>query len=900
MAIQGDGHPEFVQSKPAEGSQRWLSYCGIFVCALTVRSFHLWQMSATPFLTAKMGDATSYDAWAREIAASDWLGQEVFYQAPLYPYFLGTVYTLLGDDPLTLRVVQAVIGALACLLLAAAGWRFFSKRVGIAAGLMLAFYPPAIFFDSLIQKSVLDLFFLSLALWLLSRLDNAYWNSTDTASQQQNPRNAVVWWTLGMAIGCLTLTRENALVIALAVFVWIWWRHRLPGKVRLAHSALFAGGLLVVLLPVAVRNQIVGGEFHLTTSQFGTNLYIGNNEQSDGLYVPLRRARGDPKFEREDATQIAAEALGKEPTSAEVSSYFTRRTWEYVTNHPGDWLALMGRKLALAFNGVEVADVEDQYTYAEWSCPLWLGGLVWHFGIVAPLAVIGVWLTWGERRRLWLLYLIFVSYTFSIVLFYIFARYRLPLVPVMLLFAAAGLVNIFQLRSQRSAARIAVWLSLTAAVIVFCNWPLISKIEERANTCLNIGLYLYNEGKLDEAANFLSAGLELDPEYTDCHNAMGVVRMRQRQYADAAAHFRRAVELSPYHAAARYQLGRLLRQEGKLEEAVTQFEHLLRSTPGDVRAGHERGPENPTVHKQLGNLLAKLGRPRQAVPHLRAALFSDPQSAESQFNLGKALCDMGEYDEGIGHYRRTLEIDPESAATHNNWGIALCSQHRFEEGAKHFREAVRIDPGFAQAYNNLGKALCDSGRSDEGILQYRKAVSVNPRFAQAQRNIGAALETQRRTVEAIQAYREALAIDPQSAHAHFRLGGLLLRQGERESAITHLREAVRLEPGLSNARELLDRALNSETSSRGFNSAVKLCCAQGVSTEAALKNRVWECRGSLLDIPQRFQLVGPLLIGRSHSGQNVAKGIEGIQPLQQVLHRFRFRGGQIVLLSRIG
>jgi tetratricopeptide (TPR) repeat protein len=823
MAIQGEGHSEPGQSKPGEGTRRgrWFWYGAIFVCALSVRSVHLWQMSATPFLTVKMGDATSYDAWAREIAAGDWLGQEVFYQAPLYPYFLGAVYTLLGDDPLTLRVVQALIGALACVLLAAAGWRFFCKRVGIAAGLMLAFYPPAIFFDSLIQKSVLDLFFLSLALWLLSRFDNAYANSTDTESPRQQPLNAVVWWTLGMAIGCLTLTRENALVIALAVFVWIWFRQGSRRVQRLDSSALFAGGLLVVLLPVAVRNQIVGGEFHLTTSQFGTNLFIGNNAQSDGLYIPLRRARGDPKFEREDATQIAAEALGREPTSAEVSAYFTRRTWDYVKNHPGDWLALMGRKTALAFNGVEVADVEDQYTYAQWSAPLRLGGFVWHFGIVAPLAVLGVWLTWGERSRLWLLYLIFVSYTFSIVLFYIFARYRLPLVPVMLLFAAAGLVHLPQLRSQRSPARIAGWLSVSAAVVVLCNWPLVSKIEERANTCLNVGLSLYNEGRLDEAAEFLSAGLELDPEYVDCHNALGIVRMQQRQYATAVVHFRRAVELNPYHAAARYQLGRLLVQEGKLEEAAKQFEHLLRSTPDDVRAGHERGPENPTVHKQLGNVLVKLDRPRQAVTHLRAALLADPQNAETHFNLGQALCGLGEFDEGIVHYRRTLEIDPESAPTHNNWGIALCRQHRFEEGAEHFQEAVRIDPRFAQAYNNLGRALCNSGRTDEGMLQYRKAVSIDPRFAQAQRNLGAALETQRRTEDAIQAYREALAIDPQSAHAHFRLGRLLLQQGERESAITHLREAVRLEPGLLDAQELLDQALNAETSSRAFNPAVR-------------------------------------------------------------------------------
>ena len=85
-------------------------------------------------------------------------------------YFLAVVYKVVGHNLGALRSVQAVIGAGSCALVGLAGYRFFSVRVGVIAGGALALYAPALFFDALIQKSVLDLFFLALSLWLQSSL----------------------------------------------------------------------------------------------------------------------------------------------------------------------------------------------------------------------------------------------------------------------------------------------------------------------------------------------------------------------------------------------------------------------------------------------------------------------------------------------------------------------------------------------------------------------------------------------------------------------------------------------------------------------------------------------------------------------------------------------------------
>ena len=162
-------HTPFPGPVPAPDRFGWAAF-GIFAVALVVRLVHVWQIRKAPFFSVLMGDSRAYDEWAQRIARGDWMGHEVFYQAPLYPYFLGILYAVAGRDLLMVRICQAILGSIACVWLGLAGRRFFSRRVGLIAGLLLALYAPAIFFDSLLQKSVLDVFFICLTMWILSGL----------------------------------------------------------------------------------------------------------------------------------------------------------------------------------------------------------------------------------------------------------------------------------------------------------------------------------------------------------------------------------------------------------------------------------------------------------------------------------------------------------------------------------------------------------------------------------------------------------------------------------------------------------------------------------------------------------------------------------------------------------
>jgi tetratricopeptide (TPR) repeat protein len=692
----------------------------IFATALVVRLVHLWQIRSAPFFSVLMGDSHGYDQWAQRIAHGEWIGREVFYQAPLYPYFLGTIYAIGGRSFVLVRMIQALIGSASCALLGLAAARLFSKPAGIAAGVMLAVYAPAIFFDGLLQKSVLDVFFVCLALALISQTIN-----TEHAKHEDSP--SWIWLWLGLAMGCLSLTRENALVFVVVIVAWALTTHE-----RLRHAAIFLVGLAIVLLPVAARNRLVGGGFFITTSQSGPNFYIGNNPHADGTYASLRFGRGAPEYERQDATELAEHALGRRLTPGEVSSYWTDQALAFITSRPGTWLTLMGRKVALLVNAAEMVDTESQETHAEWSWPLRIAGPVGHFGLLIPLALFGVVVSWPSRSRLWVLYAMTLTYGASVVLFYVFARYRYPLVPFLILFAAPGVLALPDAVRRREVPG-GVWtlVAIVGAAIV-SNWPMLSTDFMRAVTETNLGTAFQADRRFDEAEAHYRRAIAIRTDYAPAFNNMGTALKAEGRLDEAVATYEQALRVQPDFPDAHYNLANALFEAGRTDEAIGHFESALRLMPGSVEA-----------HNNLGIALAAKGRDEDAAAQFRAALELDPESAKSHRNLGDVLASAGQAAEAIDHLRRAVQLDPSDASAHYDLGSALLDAHQLDEAIVEFRAALKLTPASVEAHNNLGIALGSQGKLEAAIEEFQQALKLDPGFADARQNLQMALAARR-------------------------------------------------------------------------------------------------------------------------------------------------------------
>jgi tetratricopeptide (TPR) repeat protein len=574
----------------------------VFLLALALRLIYLYAIIDEPVTHLLLGDAESYDAWAREIVGTGWIGQRTFYQAPFYPYVLALLYTMGGRDFILVRLVQSLIGAFSCALLAGAGARFFGRKTGWITGILCSIYPMALFFDLLIQKAVLGMFFMSAVLFLMGMAIH---------HQHSDKARCGLWLLMGTVLACFALTRENALVLIPAVGCWLLVSFRHNGWRKLGVKGLFLGiGLAVIFLPVTLRNYRVGGEFVLTTSQLGPNFYIGNSKTATGLYRPLVWDRSDWKYERSDARELAEKALGHKLTPNAVSRYWLAQALSDIREDPGRWLRLMGKKWLLAINSVEMSDSESHYAHFRYSHLLKVVGTVFHYGVLAPLAIMGVFLTLQDRKKFWGLYWVWFCFMASVVLFFIFDRYRHPATAVMILFAAAALVRGYQyirIRRFNPLAKAAL-AALPVAVIV--NWPMVPAARMEAPTHFNIGYELEKRDELVQAKAYYQRSLTLDDSNVLVYNNLGSVAMKQNRPQDAITYFDAAVTKKPDYWEARVNLGIALWRLDRKAEAVRQYERVLEAKPD----------YNPTLYYNIACFHALGGRTEIGFAWLRRAL----------------------------------------------------------------------------------------------------------------------------------------------------------------------------------------------------------------------------------------------------------------------------------------
>ena len=689
----------------------------IFTVALAVRLVHVWQLSDTPFATVLMGDALSYDTWARTLADGDWWGTEVFYQAPLYPYLLGLIYAVFGADPMHARLVQALLGAGSSVMLGTAVRWLIGPRAGLVAGLLLALYAPGIFLDSLLQKSAVDVACVTLIMLAVAALVT-------------RRSGALAWWgLLGLAVGALALTRENALVwiAVLAAWALVGAEARATGRLRVV--SIYLAGVVVLLGPVAYRNYLVGGEWFVTTAQFGPNFYIGNHAGADGSYVSLRPGRGSPEFERRDATDLAQQARGRTLSPAEVSAYWRDEALAFIVREPAAWVTLMSRKALLLMNAREAVDTEAQESYAEWSWPLRILGPVTHPGVLLPLAVVGVWVLWPTRRRFHVVALLGATLVAATLAFYVLARYRYPLVPFLIVPAAAALADPGRLRNLWSHARgqaIAVG-AVALLLALVAHWPLLPADRSRAITENNLGAALHELGRDAEATTRLRRAVAIRPDYVPAYGNLGV-SLRALGEVDAAIEvYRHGLALAPDDGDLHYNLANALLSRGRAEEAA-----------GHLRAAARGRSDSAGVHNNLGLALYTQGRLAEAAREFEIAVALEPSSARAHLNLGKVLTDLGRGAEALGYLRTAVTLAPGDADAQYDLGVFLLQQGQYAGAVRALSAAIAARPGYAEAHNNLGIALASEGKLMEAIAQFEQALRLDPNLTDARTNLALA------------------------------------------------------------------------------------------------------------------------------------------------------------------
>lgn len=643
---------------------------GLFFFALALRLVYLVDVAESPTFLAPIVDAGTYDGLARSLVGGGGFTEKFFWQPFFYPAFLSVVYLVTHGSIVAARVFHAVLGACTCVVTFHLAWRVFGRRIGVLAGLILALYGPLIFFDGELLATGWACFWSVALVTLMARL-------ADHASTGRRLKHAVF---LGLGVGLSILTRPTFLLFAVAGGLWLAWTlaRRGLGKARTAAilaTAVVAAG--VVMLPVAELHRRATGAFSVLPMSDGLNLYIGNNPDRAET-ISIR-----PGWEWDHLTRLPQREGAV--TWQQGREIFRDKVKAYVTNEPTLFLQGLAAKAVEFVSSREIPRNVDVYLYRKWS---WLlSGLVWKaggfgfpFGVLLPLAFLGFV---HYRRRIPGVLLLFpVVYGASIVLVFMSARYRMPLVPLLTVPAAGGCYavgNMIRARRWGTLVAAAFGCGLVVAVSSVPGPFAQERTGYEAEMYYILGSARMKERDHDAAERLLARAVKLDPAHASAANHLGLVLERTGNTEQAKAWYLRAIDTNPEHATAHVNLANILWREGRLDDAALHYRRALKADPNEARA-----------HNGLGAVMARQGRLWEAVHHFKQALrFGIAGRAGVLANVGTALCELGEFDEGIGYYRAAVREDPEEAAKPLSFVDNLARFGRTNELTSIYREALR-------------------------------------------------------------------------------------------------------------------------------------------------------------------------------------------------------------------
>jgi hypothetical protein len=633
---------------------------GILGVALALRLVYFAEIRSSPFFGHPIIDARDYVAWAREIAGGNLVWDEPRLYTPGYPYFLAGLARLTGDSLPAMTFANAVLGCAWIVLLVLALRGLFPWPLPEVSGIVAAAYWPFMHHEADLLSETLFIFLCVLAFFLLAR-------------RKPDSRTARDLAVGGFVLGLATITRPNAAVcvpflvllfaaeeagrtpvsggstLALRPNRAAWWR-------RAASRGLpFLAGFAVVATPVVLRTHELTGLWALRPYGW-INVYLGNRPDAPGYHV-IRPGRAWNLLAAEPAREAAAR------TMTDHERYFRDRVTRFATERPGDFLALQIRKLALFFHEREIRVITSPHFFDRYA-PLQSSPLMPDFGWVGGPAIVGLCLAVCRGPRPWLLLAFTVPPLLAVVLTVIGGRYRLPVVPFLIPFAAYALVQTVRWIGRRRWGPAGALVGALAAAGWFVNRDAGLNTEERFGEELARVAFVTGEnGDVTGAFAAWDAALREEPTRTET-------------WVDYAAYALQSKDPA--------------RAEGITREA-------LRRAPGDF-----------DLLALRGRAFLLLGAPDSAATTLSAALEIKPDDPAATADLARVLYDLKRVDDSIAAFRRSLR------ANNRDKDVLLDAAHVLVETAEARKDAqaraaaiamltrVReLDPTNIEAMNRL-------------------------------------------------------------------------------------------------------------------------------------------------------------------------------------------------------
>ncbi len=594
----------------------------VFAGVLLIRVAVLARLTISPYLLPTHGDMHFYDDWAQRLLSGQLTDHLAFYGLPGYAYLLAALYKLAGYSPFVPALLQALLDAGTAMLIYKVSVGIFpgtAKRHAQIAGLVAAagwaLFVPAQTYAAILMPTAWVVFIFWLILWrIISR------------------KNAPEGWealTLGLLVG-LTATAIATILFLIPLLIGaillkpaISTHSQL--RIRISALVLLFLGAAVGTSPCWVHNRLIAHDRVFLSAHGGINFWIGNNPSANGYprFPPGLRAGQAAMLQ--DSIDAAESAAGHSLKRGEVSHYWSAKARDYIERDPTAWLRLLALKLRTFWSAFQYDDLSIVTILREQRVTF--PGI--YFGLVAAFALPAMILGWKTAPAGRWVTLAIALQMLALLPVFTTERYRLPVVPGLLVFAAFGLVMFFNNLAAGKFRPALSYIVLLTVSTVFISWPqrdpslwaldaynsgwqalesnnlaLAEKkldvayayVPDNSETVFALGNLRLAQQKTDDALAFYWAVLSIDPKHKGALNNLGVIALDSRDYANAETWFRRAAQIDPANAKTHFLLAKTFLGKGNREAAQAEIDAALRLKPDQ--------PEFRTLSEQI-----KVGSP---------------------------------------------------------------------------------------------------------------------------------------------------------------------------------------------------------------------------------------------------------------------------------------------------
>lgn len=714
-------------------------------------------------------DPLYHDLWAKQIMSGDILGSGPFFRAPFYAYLLGAVYKLFGASPAAAKLLQHLLGAVTCAMIFLFANRYFNRKTAITAGIISAFYWVFIYFENELLLDSLLVFISVSLIWFLFTL-------------YEKP-TAKRFLLSGIILGFAAITRPNFLAIWPVIIIWVFYSFKLPLKDKIIKGLYLIIGLAIIVFPITARNIVVGHDNVLIASQGGINFYIGNNERATGATAVVPEF--GPTWQYADCEYLAKSEtgrIGQEMKQSEVSSFYYKRALNFILSEPVKWLGLMAKKLSFFWNSYEISNNQNLYFFQRFaSVTSILPPLLF---IIAPLSLIGLWTILRRDKKYHIINLFVLAYMLTIVGFFVNSRFRLPVLPFLIILSANSAFEIIDwIKTKKFKSAIYALLALIILVPI-CNIDFFDiKHSSFAMSHFSLGNVYLKKGLKQEALNEYARALELEDCVPSAHLNRGIIFFGENNFANARKEFELELASCRYSAQALNNLSVLDRLTGDNSSALNRSREAISQSPQYLEA-----------HINMILALRKLGDDTGSFAVADSLTIKFPEYLPGHFFRGKFLAERGQTELAEREFR--LIIEKGAGSIIERYDLSTIYSSQTEYGYKPYKM-----PGLA-GYE-LGNIFISKGEIDSALIYFQLSTEILPYHRDAWTNLALTYDQKKSYKEALFAFKKSLDLDPENPFTLYNFGLTLGKIGMFKEAVDVFRIALDIKPDFPEASEKL-------------------------------------------------------------------------------------------------